>query len=237
MHHFSHENRTVRLDQGPDYCPICHHAVEPPVVGQVAIGRLVDNDFQTEILYRCPRALCGHAFIGRCTPDWPAVPANQTREHQKKSQNPVHLKLNSLAPIEVREPELPSEVVEVSPSFKAVYVQSSAAEAYGLNEIAGMGYRKALEFLIKDFSAKKNGDKAEKIKAMPLAACIREFVDDANIKACSNRAAWLGNDETHYVRRWEGKDISDLKILVQLTIGWVRNHVLTEKYLAEMPAQ
>jgi hypothetical protein len=52
--------------------------------------------------------------------------------------------------------------------------------------------------------------------------------------AYAKRAAWLGNDEIHYVRKWEDRDINDLKILIELTCGWVRNNLLTEKYMAEM---
>lgn len=32
---------------------------------------------------------------------------------------------------------------------------------------------------------------------------------------------WLGNDETHYVRRWEEKDLSDLKRLISMTVSWI----------------
>ena len=47
-------------------------------------------------------------------------------------------------------------------------------------------------------------------------------------------AAWLGNDETHYVRRWEDKDIEDLEILVDLTVNAITNALRTKKYLREM---
>jgi hypothetical protein len=54
------------------------------------------------------------------------------------------------------------------------------------------------------------------------------------VKACAKRAAWLGNDETHYVRKWTDKDVRDLKILITLTINWINNVLLTRKYTAEM---
>jgi hypothetical protein len=54
------------------------------------------------------------------------------------------------------------------------------------------------------------------------------------VKECAKRAAWLGNDETHYTRKWETKDVSDLKLLVKLTVNWIDNVLLTEKYIAEM---
>tara|TARA_R110000850_G_scaffold183823_1_gene309402 strand:+ start:158 stop:367 length:210 start_codon:yes stop_codon:yes gene_type:complete len=67
-----------------------------------------------------------------------------------------------------------------------------------------------------------------------LGACINEYVNDANVKVCASRAAWIGNDETHYVRKWGEKDINDLKTLLRLTSAWILNELLTEKYLREM---
>lgn len=73
-----------------------------------------------------------------------------------------------------------------------------------------------------------------KIKTMFLSNCITEFVDDERIKQCAKRAVWLGNDETHYLRKWQDKDINDLKILIKLTINWIENILLTNKYSEDM---
>lgn len=106
-----------------------------------------------------------------------------------------------------------------------------------LQQLVGCGLRKALEFLVKDFAIKQNPEHEESIKSTLLGQCIRTHIDDPNTKACAERAAWLGNDETHYVRKWTDKDIQDLKRLVKLTVNWVENAVLTQKYEADMPGQ
>jgi len=54
------------------------------------------------------------------------------------------------------------------------------------------------------------------------------------VKDCVERAVWLGNDETHYVRKWEASDISDLKMLIDLTAHWMTSELLTERYLKDM---
>jgi len=36
---------------------------------------------------------------------------------------------------------------------------------------------------------------------------------DTNVKAVANRATWLGNDETHYEKKYEQLDIKHLKEL------------------------
>lgn len=55
-----------------------------------------------------------------------------------------------------------------------------------------------------------------------------------NIKNVAKRAAWLGNDETHYVRKWASKDVTNLKQLIELVVRWIENEVETERVLQEM---
>jgi hypothetical protein len=108
---------------------------------------------------------------------------------------------------------------------------------HGLDEIAGGGFRKALEFLVKDYCIRKHPDQTDKIKRTFLGTCIKEFATDANVKKCAERAAWLGNNETHYIKVWSGHDVEDLKRLIKLTVNWISNELLTEQYFSEMPAQ
>jgi hypothetical protein len=140
-----------------------------------------------------------------------------------------------LTPSEPQPPSVPDLVAAVSPNFVRTYNQALAAEVHSLEQLAGIGLRKALEFLIKDFAIREYPGDAEQIKSKPLSACISEYLDDSNVKRCATRATWLGNDETHYVRKWEDKDIEDLKILIRLTLNWLDNVLLTEKYSNEMP--
>jgi hypothetical protein len=97
-----------------------------------------------------------------------------------------------------------------------------------------MGYRKALEFLVKDYLKIKLPGSTIDIEKKLLGKCIDELIDNPNIKAMAKRAAWLGNDETHYTRKWEDKDISDLKKLIKLTVHWIVLEKMTEQYQAEM---
>jgi len=64
---------------------------------------------------------------------------------------------------------------------------------------------------------------------------IQERISDPNIKAMAARATWIGNYETHYVRIWTDKDMTDLKALMSLTVSWINTHLLTRKYVKEMP--
>ena len=52
----------------------------------------------------------------------------------------------------------------------------------------------------------------------------------------AERAIWLGNDETHYVRVWEAQSLADLKKLISLTLHWIEMEELTNSFEVNMPA-
>jgi hypothetical protein len=131
---------------------------------------------------------------------------------------------------------VPDEIRRLSPVFTAVYTQALAAEASGFDQLTGIGLRKALEFLVKDFAIGEHPDDAAAIQGKFLGTCIDEYLADPNLQGCAKRATWLGNDETHYVRKWEDRDIQDLKLLIRLTMNWAENVLLTQRYEREMPA-
>lgn len=125
---------------------------------------------------------------------------------------------------------------EISEDFVRIYNEAFSAEQMGLMEICGVGYRKALEFLIKDYvSQNLDEENKGKVRLMALAKCIEKYVDNVNVKKVAERAVWIGNDEAHYVRKWEEKDVQDLKGLIQTTIWWIEQSVKTEELLRDMP--
>ena len=48
---------------------------------------------------------------------------------------------------------------------------------------------------------------------------ITAYIAHPKVASLAERDVWLGNDETHYVRKWEGKDVQDLKLLIKLTVS------------------
>jgi hypothetical protein len=126
------------------------------------------------------------------------------------------------------------EIEEVSPEFTEIYNQAFAAQSLGMSHIAGMGFGKALEFLIKDFAIKQRPDKKEEIKNLFLGVCLKNYIDDQNVKDVAERASWLRNDQAHYVRKWSDRDIEDLKTLLTLTVNAIQNIELAAKFKREM---
>lgn len=217
--------RRFSLDRLPDECPRCHSKIIPLDVHTIWCGDVSGFVGDIEKVFRCVNEGCQRFFIAI----YELVPTSHS------SANPLPMALAALRPVEPTPPEVADLVANLSPSFTETYSQALEAERQGLDQLAGIGLRKAIEFLVKDFAISRNPAKHDEIVAKPLAACIRDFIEDPNVAATTKRAVWLGNDETHYVRRWADRDIGDLKILIRLTLNWLENILLTEKYIVEMP--
>ncbi|MDR1196544.1 MAG: hypothetical protein LBL00_08750 [Endomicrobium sp.] len=128
-----------------------------------------------------------------------------------------------------------SEIIKnISINFVSLYNQSLKAEHEDCPDIAGVGYRKALEFLVKDYLIKLNPQKEKEIKKSFLSACIQTYIGYEKIKNIAQRAAWLGNDETHYERLWEEKDMQDLKYLISLLISYIELEIGSDNIITEM---
>jgi hypothetical protein len=95
--------------------------------------------------------------------------------------------------------------------FREIYSQSAAAEFKGLNEIAGIGYRRAIEFLLKDYAIQEHPTEKDKIIKATLIQVIKDSFSTSTYLPLLERAAWLGNDETHYERKHPEFDVQDLK--------------------------
>ena len=120
-------------------------------------------------------------------------------------KNDNMIKLNHSAPINFKERDFDDKLKEVSPQFAKVYNQALKAEEYSLDEIAGLGYRKALEFLIKDFAIYNNPEKSEEIKSTWMMKCLKDYIDNDKIKTLAEKSEWIGNDEAHDAETMKSK--------------------------------
>jgi hypothetical protein len=212
--------RNAELTGRPDECPRCHHKIVPKELGFIGCGAAATDP--VDGYYQCTNRHCERAFVG----EYESLPVET---------NPQRFVFMGSSPVSPQQPAIAESITTLSATFVDIYTQALASESANLDQLTGIGLRKALEFLVKDFAIHKYPLKSEAIRGAPLANCIRDFLDDPNLRMAASRATWLGNDETHYVRRWESKDITDLKNLIRLSMNWVENVLLTEKYGADMP--
>jgi hypothetical protein len=119
--------------------------------------------------------------------------------------------------------------------FISVFQEAEEAAQIGLAQIAGPGYRKSFEFLIKDYAKSLSPDKSEQIEKAFAGTVVTDYVTDPRIQGVAKRTLWLGNDETHYLRKWTSHDIGDLITLIRLTVNWIEIDQLTTHYSEGMP--
>jgi hypothetical protein len=215
----------ANYDTVPDTCPICHQGISVIKTNQAFVSAVIDDTDWTgflEILYRCPRHDCGRSFLAIY------------RQHVQNTGNRDWFFFQSLAPTEFKPPQIDKQIRAVSPNFVRIYGQALEAERLGLDQICGGGLRRAVEFLVKDYLIQTQAEKAEAIKKTFLGTCIENYINDPNVKACASRATWLGNDETHYERKYGEHDIQNLKELIELTMYWIKSEMLTAKYNTEL---
>ena len=192
----------------PNICPHCHVTIDPSAKFFIA-SMDTDNKPCNISVWECSYSKCRRVFvvlykaIGGVPkldkflngyPKGPSWPKPILELHSGKTDGNGNL---------------------IQSRFILTYLQSLEAENLGLDELAGMGYRKAIEYLVKDWAIQNNPDKKEEIEKSWLAAVINTYYN-GELKEILERASWLGNDQTHYNRLFEEFDIKVLKELIDL---------------------
>lgn len=214
----------------PNRCPMCHHLA----VFNNTIGVTVKQN-ELQALFQCPNRQCVSYFVAYY----------ELRNNRWEIDD---LKPSNLVPVEFSD-----AIKSISLDFVAIYQEAYVAKEAKLKQIAGPGYRKAFEFLIKDYAkhlaphekfeegvteAEKQQEIQNRIKKIETSFSgdvVNKYIGDPRIQAVAKRALWLGNDETHYLRKWQQHDINDLVTLIDLTIHWIEIEQQSEKYRVEMP--
>lgn len=117
--------------------------------------------------------------------------------------------------------ELPADIITDYPKFKEIYTEAATAEQNKLFEICGMGYRKALEALVKSYALEISPNESEAIYKEPLMATIKRFPSD-KISTLAQAAAWLGNDQTHFVVKHPEYDLEQLKTFIKALCQFIQ---------------
>lgn len=184
-------------------CPICGHALSPDVLYSSLIEYENNEDNKLFILNYCPN--CDNEFMSI---------------HSYDFSDGGYL-FDSSAPVHFSDHTFSDNIQSLSPQFALTYNESLRAENLGLNSICGMGYRKALEFLIKDYVISKFPEEKAKIEQLPLAQCIGTYISDERLKTLAKASAWLGNDQIHYVQKHTSHGIKALKQFINAFVTFI----------------
>ena len=206
---------TEQVELSPS-CPRCGVSLLPTVISAV----LVDHEYGDEeydklfLLNHCPT--CDKCFLS---------------EHSYNEDDDGY-DFISFSPVLYSQKDFSPEINQLSPNFVKIYNEAFLAESSGLLSICGMGYRKALEFLIKDYSIRKKPEDRDIIISKPLMFCINAYIESERLHTLAQASAWLGNDETHYIKKHNDYDFSDMKVFIDAFITFVDSDLAYEKAAA-----
>lgn len=209
-----------------DECPICHHALKPTVLNSRYAMDSADKATTLCNLYTmffCQK--CRKVFLGKFRQSIGLV----------SSHIADYMGEYELFPMTPNRESFSDDILGLSLTFVETYGQAQQAEAEGLSQICGIGYRKALEYLVKDYLCHKFPADEETIKAEALGQSLRR-IEDGRIQTLAQRATWIGNDETHYVRKHEDLDVKTMKTFIQAMIHFIDSELTFEKALGIDPA-
>lgn len=113
---------------------------------------------------------------------------------------PTAMEVNDVDPI----------LAQCSPHFAELYKQANACYTRGFYDLAGMGFRAALECLVKDFAIKCKGISPDEAAKAGLSEAIKNYLGKDALINAADVVRYLGNDYTHYQRKYEDYDIDTL---------------------------
>lgn len=177
----------------PKLCPHCHKEMIPTIISKSELQTYGQNRVFA-ILLRCN--ICSSFY---------AVEYIYNNPRQNPKQTLVPYTYSPTVDLNI-----PDNIKKISKDFEEVYTQSETAYQLDLKQIAGMGYRKSVEILVKDFLIYKDPDNSEKILKLTLNSAISK-IENKKLENLARMCAYLGNDQTHPIKLHPSKDIDDLR--------------------------
>lgn len=192
----------------PVICPHCNMGTDAPLSNK--------HNF----------ALNGYSFIaatGKCTACGKEFFFACHNTPEKKAKNVC------LYPTIQFVPYQNETLASISERFIDMFNQALQCEFNENYELAAIGYRSALEILIKDFAINELGKSIEEVSGKKLHAAIGEYLNQNELVNTADVIRILGNDYTHYQRRYPQHDFELLKaymdiFLKQIEVKYMINH-------------
>ena len=125
-----------------------------------------------------------------------------------------------LRPLMTNKTQFSEYINDLSPRFVESFNQSEIVESLNLDELQGMGYRKALEMLVTDYVKKELNVSEEEAEKTFLSGLINKL-PDSELKNAALASAWVGNDETHYYRVNADFDFRDMKEWINAFVNYL----------------
>lgn len=195
------------------HCPCCGVSLLPTILHAECIGDFDDEESDVVYILNYCKS-CNECFLSK---------------HYFDSENDSGFLFDYSAPIKNINCSFSDAISDLSPDFVSIYKDSLFAEIHGLKSICGMGYRKALEFLIKDYVLHKDPSlEKEVITKASLMQCICNYIKDDRLVTLAKASVWLGNDETHYVKKHPDYNLGNMKAFINAFITFIDSDLAYE---------
>lgn len=140
-----------------------------------------------------------------------------------------YAKMVSMYPSFQVTPYANEKLAAISQRFIDMYNQALFAEFNQNYELAAIGFRSALEILVKDYAIQELGEPAETVAKQSLCNAIEKYLNLPDLVNTADVVRILGNDYTHYQRKYPEHDFALLKkymeiFLSRIEVQYMINH-------------
>lgn len=191
-----------------DECPICHYGIDMSQDLYRNYHDIHSDDLEFNIftIHCCQH--CHNGFV--------------VRHHMRVVDGVIVEESQMLFPSEIKELFNDIEISSISPRFCDIYNQCHIAKNNNLTYLYGMGYRKAIEYLVKDYAIKENPGEQAVIENKTLHNCIVDYFKNSEAKDALLACKWIGNDETHYVNNNTIEELFLCEQLIEDVLHYIR---------------
>lgn len=206
----------------PTECPCCNKTMASDLTPIIAVNNLLPSDSMeddernfkvgsecnTTSIYRCTS--CNSLF---------SIWSKHKAEMNENQEIEWSCEIQNMYPFDTHVTCFSDEISELSPEFISIYNQSELSEAQNLDKICGMGYRRALEFLVDAYI--KHKENANTISERNLQQKIKNHIDNDAVRILAEKATWLGNDAVHTENKHPDRTITDMKNFIMQICKWI----------------
>ena len=202
-----------------DECPICHFGIDmsnDKWINFHDISSKTQEKFNIISVHCCPH--CHNGFV--------------VIHHIKVNENVCIEKSQSVYPATAPNLQIDEDIRQISPEFYEIYNQCLIAKKNNLNHIYGMGFRKALEKLVKDYSIYSHREDEKWIRTnrkATLHKCIEKYFKDSDAKTALMACKWIGNNETHYENCNTDEDLELFEGLIEDVLYYIHREIRNKK--------
>lgn len=207
----------------PTECPCCNKTMSSDLTPIIAVNNILPSDSteRGDEDNSKGRSECSTVSVYRCTScnSLFAIWGKHKAEVNENKEIKWSCEVQNMYPFDTHVTCFSNEITDLSSEFVSVYNQAEIAEAQNLDRICGMGYRRALEFLVDAYI--KHMENVDTIPERNLQKKIQNHIDNNAVRILAERATWLGNDNVHIENKHPNRTITDMKNFIIQICKWI----------------